>query len=67
MIQYDREGVRGLSDRVEDENVGMSEKMQKAICTKVSRAVPHLSTHFAFSRLTSEFGWDPVHMAKYGR
>ncbi len=35
--------------------------------TRVSRAVPHLSTNRALSRLTSEFGWDPVHLAQYGR
>ena len=30
---------------------------------RFSRAVPHLSTNPALSRLTSEFGWDPVHLA----
>ena len=30
--------------------------------TKFSRAVPHLSTDLALSYLTSEFGWDPVHL-----
>ena len=34
----------------------------KAVSTEVSRAVPHLSTNSALTRLTSEFGWDPVHM-----
>ena len=38
-------------------------KRQKAGSTRVSRAVPHLSTHRALSLLTSEFGWDPVHLA----
>ena len=37
-------------------------KSKKAISTRVSRAVPHLSTHLALIRLTSEFGWDPVHL-----
>ena len=36
---------------------------KKAGSTRVSRAVPHLSTHRALSLLTSEFGWDPVHLA----
>ena len=40
--------------------IGAKEK--KAISTRVSRAVPHLSTNLALIRLTSEFGWDPVHM-----
>ena len=35
-------------------------KNKKAISTRVSRAVPHLSTNLALCRLTSEFGWDPV-------
>ena len=39
------------------------EAIKKAIGTRVSRAVPHLSTHLALNRLTSEFGWDPVHLA----
>ena len=38
------------------------QKVQKAISTRVSRAVPHLSTNLALIRLTSEFGWDPVHL-----
>ena len=37
-------------------------KNKKAISTKFSRAVPHLSTRNALSHLTSEFGWDPVHL-----
>ena len=36
---------------------------KKAGSTRVSRAVPHLSTHRALSHLTSEFGRDPVHLA----
>ena len=36
---------------------------KKLAAHRVSRAVPHLSTNRALSRLTSEFGWDPVHMA----
>ena len=40
-----------------------SKKVEKAGSTRVSRAVPHLSTNRALSRLTSEFGWDPVRMA----
>ena len=36
---------------------------KKAVSTQSSRAVPHLSTNRALSRLTSEFGWDPVHLA----
>ena len=36
---------------------------KKAVSTRVSRAVPHLSTNRALSRLTSEFGWDPVCLA----
>ena len=42
-------------------------KYKKAVNTGVSRAVPHLSTNPAFFRLTSEFGWDPVHLEEYGR
>ena len=37
--------------------------VKKAVNTGVSQAVPHLSTNPALSRLTSEFGWDPVHLA----
>ena len=35
---------------------------KKAVNTGVSQAVPHLSTNPALSRLTSEFGWDLVHL-----
>ena len=35
--------------------------------TWTSQAVPHLSTNHALSRLTSEFGRDPVHSTRYGR
>jgi hypothetical protein len=38
------------------------EKLKKAVNTGVSQAVPHLSTNPALSRLTSEFGWDLVHL-----
>ena len=37
------------------------QKNKNAVDTGVSRAVPHLSTNPASRRLTSEFGWDPVH------
>ena len=33
---------------------------KKVISTRTSHAVPHHSTNLAFSRLTSEFGRDPV-------
>ena len=46
---------------------GVGSKRAKAINTHASRAVPHLSTEYAFCRLTSEFGWDPVRLAEYGR
>ena len=35
---------------------------KKAVNTGVSQAVPHLSTKPALCRLTSEFGWDLVHL-----
>ena len=41
---------------------GKIKKIKKAVNTGVSQAVPHLSTNPALSRLTSEFGWDPVHL-----
>ena len=46
-------------------NIGVSKikRNKKAIGTWTSRAVPHLSTNHALSRLTSEFEWDPVHLA----
>ena len=37
--------------------------IKKAVVTRTSQAVPHLSTNHALSRLTSEFGWDPVYSA----
>ena len=48
---------------INNSNMKNGKNNKKAINTKVSRAVPHLSTNYALSRLTSEFGWDPVHMA----
>ena len=42
-------------------------KSKKVISTRTSHAVPHHSTNLAFSRLTSEFGWDPVYSTQYGR
>ena len=42
-------------------------KSKKLAAQRFSRAVPHLSTNRALSCLTSEFGWDPVHLAQYGR
>ena len=44
-----------------------SDKNKKGISTRDSRAVPHPSTNRALNRLTSEFGWDPVHLTEYGR
>ena len=43
-----------------------SKKSKKVISTRTSRAVPHHSTNLAFSRLTSEFGRDPVCSTEYG-
>ena len=42
---------------------GSSRKTKIGGSTGFSRAVPHLSTDPALSYLTSEFGWDPVHLA----
>ena len=36
------------------------QNIKKVISTWTSHAVPHHSTIHASSRLTSEFGWDPV-------
>ena len=49
-----------IGDKIYVQNVKFANK--KASSTHVSRAVPHLSTNPALSRLTSEFGWDPVHL-----
>ena len=46
-----------------DVHMKLVDAIKKAVGTRVSRAVPHLSTHLALNRLTSEFGWDPVHLA----
>ena len=47
-----------------DEQIQKEAQMQKKLAAhRVSRAVPHLSTNRALSYLTSEFGWDPVHLA----
>ena len=39
----------------------VKEKIKKrAVSTRTSQGVPHLSTNHALNRLTSEFEWDPV-------
>jgi hypothetical protein len=46
----------------------MAAKSKKANGTRrTSQAVPHPSTIRALRCLTSEFGWDRVHSAQYGR
>ena len=47
---------------VDDARVKSRPDAKKAGSTGCSRAVPHLSTNPALSYLTSEFGWDPVHL-----
>ena len=42
-------------------------KLTKTFDTCDSHVVPHRSTEQAQGCLTSEFGWDPVHLAYYGR
>ena len=66
--KYTAETFRSQGGSVgeDDESIGTlvnKKKVQKAISTSRSRVVPHLSTEHALNRLTSEFGWDPVHLA----
>lgn len=45
----------------------MGKKRKKDYDTSYSRVVPHRSTDDARGSLTSEFGWDRVLYARYGR
>ena len=57
MIKNNLYKARNISSRINRESYL---KNKKVMCTRTSQAVPHLSTNLALSRLTSEFGWDPV-------
>ena len=63
IISYSAISLRDRVDHMKVPALAQKSQNKKAISTRVSRAVPHLSTNLALSHLTSEFGWDPVHLA----
>ena len=65
MAQKDGATVEGYHQRVSSTTTA-SKKKTKSYSTQYSQVVPHLSTNYANTSLTSEIGRDPVLPGVYG-
>ena len=65
MAQKDGGTVEGYHQRVSSTTTA-SKKKTKSYSTQYSQVVPHLSTNYANTSLTSEIGRDPVLPGVYG-